>query len=135
MADRAISWPFRFTDVGSLGTTSDTTKIWKDRITLLCLTQIGERIMLPTFGTHVPASAFENQFDAVEMCRSSVIEAFAKWLPDLVFLNITGELDPDTSQLVLEIYYNDPTGTPNAVTLRTALFTRFGDIIKEVVNG
>ena len=69
------------------------------------------------------------------MCRSSVIEAFAKWLPDLVFLNITGELDPDTSQLVLEIYYNDPTGTPNAVTLRTALFTRFGDIIKEVVNG
>jgi hypothetical protein len=52
-----------------------------------------------------------------------------------VFLNITGELDPDTSQLVLEIYYNDPTGTPNTVTLRTALFTRFGDIIKEVVNG
>jgi phage baseplate assembly protein W len=109
--------------------------MWKDRIILLCLTQIGERIMLPTFGTHVPSSAFENQFDAVEMCRSSVIEAFAKWLPDLVFLNITGELDPDTSQLVLEIYYNDPTGTPNAVTLRTALFTRFGDIIKEVVNG
>ena len=37
MADRAISWPFKFTDVGSLGTTADPEKIWKDRITLLCL--------------------------------------------------------------------------------------------------
>ena len=55
MIERAISWPFQFTDVGALGTTTDTAKIWKDRITLLCLTQIGERIMLPTFGTHVPA--------------------------------------------------------------------------------
>jgi hypothetical protein len=43
MADRAISWPFKFTDVGSLDTTADPAKIWKDRIILLCLTQIGER--------------------------------------------------------------------------------------------
>lgn len=135
MADKAISYPFKFTDVGTLEVTSESNKIWKDRIILLCLTQIGERVMLPNYGTQVPSSAFENEFDAVELCRISVTEAFAKWLPELVFVDLAGDLNPDTSELTLEIYYNDPTGAPNSVTLRTAIFTRYGDIIKEVTNG
>jgi hypothetical protein len=56
-------------------------------------------------------------------------------MPELIFLDVSGDLDPDTNQLSLEIYYNDPSGTPNSVNLRTAILTRFGDIIKEVTSG
>jgi phage baseplate assembly protein W len=135
MAEKAISYPFKFNEIGGIEYSTDRTKIWKDRIASLCLTQIGERVMLPNFGTRIPESAFENEFDAVEACRTSVAEAFAKWMPELIFLDVSGDLDPDTNQLSLEIYYNDPSGTPNSVNLRTAILTRFGDIIKEVTSG
>jgi phage baseplate assembly protein W len=135
MAEKAISYPFRFNEVGGVEYTSDYEKIWKDRIIILCLTSIEERVMLPNFGTRVPDSLFENEEDAIEMCRTSVIEAFAKWMPDLVFVDVRGTLDVDTSELFLEIYYNDPIGQPNSVTVRTAIFTRFGEIISEVVSG
>lgn len=135
MAEKTISFPFKFSAVGGVEYSTATEKIWKDRIAILCLTQLGERVMLPNFGTRVPQSVFENEFDAVEMARSSISEAFAKWMPDLVFVNVTGQLDVDTNQLSLEIYYNNPSGEPNSVTLRTAILTRFGDIIKEVTSG
>lgn len=61
MAERAISYPFKFSASGTVGTTSDRTKILKDRIVLMCLTQIGERLMLPTYGTTVPSTVFENE--------------------------------------------------------------------------
>jgi len=135
MAEKAISYPFRFNEIGGVEYTSDYEKIWKDRIIILCLTRIEERVMLPNFGTRVPDALFESEEDAIEMCRTSVIEAFAKWMPDLVFVDVRGTLDVDTSELFLEIYYNDPIGQPNSVTVRTAVLTRFGEIISEVVSG
>lgn len=135
MADRAISYPFRFSGVGTLTTTYDRNKILKDRIILMCLTQIGERVMLPTYGTTVPSTIFDNEFDAVSLAKQSVVEGFSKWFPDLIFKDLRGELDNNTSDLTLEIHYNDPEGNPQTVGLRTALFTRYGDVIEEVSGG
>lgn len=135
MAERAIAYPFKFNAVGGVDYTSNQEKIWKDRISILCLTQIGERVMLPNYGTFVPRTAFENEHDAVSVCRETVQEAFAQWLPDLIFVDVTGTLDQDTNQLSLEIYYNDPRGIANSVSVQTAVLSRFGDIIKEVRSG
>jgi phage baseplate assembly protein W len=135
MAERAISYPFKFSAAGTVATTSDRTRILKDRIILMCLTQIGERLMLPTYGTTVPATLFENEYDAVTLAKQSIVEGFAKWFPELVFKDLQGDLDNNTSDLTLEIHYNDPEGNPQTVGLRTALFTRYGDIIEEVTGG
>jgi phage baseplate assembly protein W len=135
MAEKAISYPFKFNEIGGVEYTSNQEQIWKDRIGILCLTRIEERVMLPNFGTRVPDSVFESEDDAIEMCRTSIIEAFAKWMPDLVFVDVRGTLDVDTSELSLEIYYTDPSGQPNSVNVRTAVLTRFGEIISEVVSG
>lgn len=135
MADRAISYPFKFSPVGTIAVTSDRSKILKDRIILMCLTQIGERVMLPTYGTTVPSTVFENEFDAISLAKESVVEGFAKWFPDLIFKDLRGEIDNNTSDLTLEIHYNDPEGNPQTVGLRTAIFTRFGEIIEEVSGG
>ena len=91
--------------------------------------------MLPNYGTQVPSTVFENEFAAIELARTSVVEAFSKWMPELVFKNLSGDLDPASKDLTLEIHYNDPNGNPKTVSLRTAIFSRYGDIIKEVTGG
>lgn len=135
MAERAISYPFKFNSIGGVNYTSDQEKIWRDRIAILCLTQIGERVMLPNYGTSVPRTAFENENDAVSVSRETIQEAFAQWLPELIFVDVTGSMDVDTNELFLEIYYNDPRGKANSVSIQTAVLSRFGDIIKEVRSG
>ena len=135
MAESAIVWPFKFNATGFVEHTYTQEKIWKDRIILVCLTQLGERVMLPNYGTRVPLALFENEEYALEMCRITVAEAFAKWFPTLLFNDLTGALDIDTGVLDIEILYSDVTGVQDSVRLRTATFTRFGDIINEVTSG
>jgi phage baseplate assembly protein W len=135
MAESAIVWPFKFNDAGFVESTTDQRKIFKDRIILVCLTQLGERVMLPNYGTRVPLSLFESEQDALEMCRTSIIEAFARWFPTLMFTDLTGVLDNSTGIFDLEVFYTDVTGVQDSVRIRTATFTRFGDIINEVTSG
>jgi phage baseplate assembly protein W len=135
MAEAAIVWPFKFNASGFVESTTDQRKIFKDRIILVCLTQLGERVMLPNYGTRVPLSLFESEQDALEMCRTSIIEAFARWFPTLMFTDLTGVLDNSTGIFNLEVFYTDVTGVQDSVRIRTATFTRFGDIINEVTSG
>ena len=135
MAEAAIVWPFKFNGAGSIEHTYDQRKIWKDRIILIILTSLGERVMLPNYGTLVPKSVFENEQAALEMCRTTIAEAFSKWFPTLMFNDLTGTLDNNTANFDLEIYYADVTGVQDSVRIRTATFTRFGDIINEVTGG
>jgi phage baseplate assembly protein W len=135
MAESAIVWPFKFNDTGFVEHTYDQRKMMRDRIILLCLTSLGEKVMLPNYGTRVPKAVFENEQDAIEMCRTTITEAFAKWLPTLMFNDLTGVLDTQTNLFDLQIYYTDNTGVQDSVRIRTATFTRFGDIINEVTSG
>jgi phage baseplate assembly protein W len=135
MAEAAIVWPFKFNTSGFVDSTTNQEKIFKDRIILVCLTQLGERVMLPNYGTRVPMSLFETEQNALDMCRTSIIEAFAKWFPTLIFNDLTGVLDDRTGIFDLEVFYTDVTGVQDSVRIRTATFTRFGDIINEVTSG
>ena len=69
------------------------------------------------------------------MCRTTISEAFSKWFPTLMFNDLTAVLDNNTGHFDLEIYYADVTGVQDSVRIRTATFTRFGDIINEVTRG
>jgi phage baseplate assembly protein W len=135
MAESAIVWPFKFNATGFIEHTYDQRKMWRDRIILVVLTSLGERVMLPNYGTLVPKSVFENEQAALEMCRTTITEAFSKWFPTLMFNDLTGILDNSTGYFDLEIYYADVTGVQDSVRIRTATFTRFGDIINEVTSG
>jgi phage baseplate assembly protein W len=134
MAEAAIVWPFKFNAAGAIEHTYDQRKIWRDRIVLVILTSLGERVMLPNYGTLVPKSVFENEQSALEMCRMTISEAFSKWFPTLMFNDLTAVWD-NTGNFDLEIYYADVTGVQDSVRIRTATFTRFGDIISEVTSG
>lgn len=136
MSESAISLPFSFDSAGLIGHTSDIKKIWQDRIAMVVMTKLGERIMRPGFGSEVPSVAFENVDTAISLCRQAITTAFSRWLPALTLIDIIFTTDPIDFFLVADIRYSySPLSEVNNVKLKTAVLTKSGDTILEVGNG
>ena len=134
---RAISLPFNFDSSGSIAYTEDPAKIWQDRVIIAVMTSIGERIMRPTFGSDAPKTSGENVNDAISLIRQSVSVAFSRWLQSLTLLDVTGYVDPYDDHLIVQIKYNYRSqNQTQTVSIKTAVLSRSGDIIREVApNG
>jgi phage baseplate assembly protein W len=129
---KAITLPFAFDSFGSVAYTADEKKIWQDRVVLVVMTSLNERIMRPTFGTTVNATIFENVNDAVSLIQQSVGGAFSKFLPSLSLQKVNGSTDPADGNIVIEVFYryNDK-DNQQSVKIKTGLFSRSGDLIVE----
>jgi len=112
---------------GLLRTQSGVNQIKSDLLVLL-LTEPGERVMLPEFGTPLKQYFFEqNDNYILEDIRNKISDSISKWEPRIAVRNIEvlngndtkDSLNPDDSQENLE----------NIVLIRI-LFTNFEDIQK-----
>lgn len=134
MYNVAITLPFTIGPNG-VKKTEDYSKIWKDRVYGVVLTNLEERVMSPSFGTQVKSSLFETADAAIDRCRQSIQIGFSKWLPDLTLNLVTGSLDADDGSLNIEILYSIPgTIDEQSITLKTAILSRSGDVLLEVNN-
>lgn len=135
---KAISLPFTF-DISSGGitATTDTAKIWQDRVIVAVMTNIGERVMRPTFGSDAPKTVGHNLSDAISIISQSVSVAFSRWLTDLDLLETNGFTDPTDGYLIVQIKYRYRAQSINqTVNIKTAILSRSGDVILEVApNG
>ena len=135
MASSAISLPFKFNEFGELSYTMDPRKIWQDRVYTADLTQVGERVMRPGYGTIIQTATFENSGFAVEIGVKAVRTAFADYLKDLDLISVTPFYNDETGALELTILYQLPSSEEDVVRVTTAVLTRSGDIIQEITNG
>lgn len=132
MTQRAISLPFSFASTGQVSYTEDERKIWQDRVVLVVMTYVSERIMRPKYGTKARAAVFENTDSAITVVKSEVSRGFSSFLQDLTLLDVKPTIDPVDGILQLEISYKyGKSVQPEIVTIQTNTFTRSGDIIKE----
>lgn len=131
----AISLPFGFNEFGEVSYSTDPRKIWQDRVYTAILTQTGERLMRPGYGTSFLDASFENEQIAAEICIKAASTAFSTHLKELELVRTTPIFNPDTSTMELSIVYKLPSGEPDTVTLTTAILSRSGDIIQELSNG
>lgn len=131
----AISLPFNFDDTGSIATTSNQGKIWEDRVIMTVMTNIGERVMRPTFGSDVPKAVGQNINDALSMIKQSVSVAFSRWLTPLELIDVTGYVDQADGYLVAQIKYRyRAQNIIQTVNVKTAVLSRSGDILLEVAK-
>ena len=136
MSESAITLPFGFDSSGKVSHTSNIAKIWQDRVALVVMTRLGERIMRPGFGSDVPSVAFENMDTAIILCNQSITTAFSTHLPSLTLTDVIFEVDPIDFYLIADIRYRySPTSPTDTVKLKTAILTRAGETILEVGNG
>lgn len=136
MTSRAISLPFSFDSSGGVSYTTDNKKMWQDRVVLVVMTLLKERVMRPTFGSSAKATVFENVTSALILIRREVEHAFASWLRPLSLTDVKGTIDPTDGNLNIEVTYS--LGTTNiyeSVTIKTEIISRSGDTLLEITNG
>lgn len=136
MTQRAISLPFSFDSSGGIGYTQDERKIWQDRVVIVIMTGLEERVMRPSFGTNVKKTVFETINDALAAIRQAVSQGFATWLQQLTLIEVIGTTDPVDGNLSIEVKYrlrNNP--EVESVRVKTAILSRSGDTILEISNG
>lgn len=135
MTQRAISLPFSFDSSGGVAYTTDERKIWQDRVVIVVMTGLKERVMRPGFGTNTKKTVFENTNDAISIIKQEVTSGFAEWLKPLSLTNVLGSVDSDGT-LNIEVQYKLGVSTQTeSVKIKTALLSRSGDTILEIPNG
>lgn len=134
MPQRAISLPFSFDSSGGLSYTTDEVKIMQDRIAIVVLTRLQERVMRPSFGSGVQSNVFESADTAILLSQEDIQAAFSEWLPYLTLVRADGYVDAE-QKLNIEIVFKYGNANENTVLLKTAILNRAGDTILEVTNG
>jgi phage baseplate assembly protein W len=132
MASKAISLPFSFDNFGSVGYSRDEKKIWQDRVVMVVMTRLGERIMRPTYGTAIANTVFENVNDSIVLIEQAVSGAFATFLTPLILTKVKASVDPLDGYVVIEISYryNKPENE-QSLKIKTAIFSRTGELVIE----
>jgi phage baseplate assembly protein W len=108
MAEIAISLPFSIDPYGRVGSTTDQTKIWADKVRSVVGTALRERVMRPKFGTDIPLSVFETQDDAQTQIEFEVNQAFNDQLQKVTLQSVSSVFDDYTGIMQVDITYALP---------------------------
>ncbi len=134
MTEKAITLPFGFNESGGISFTTDVKKIWQDRVVMVVMTSLGERVMQPSFGSDVKLATFEPIENAQVAIKQSVTVAFSRWLPQLSLTGVESYFDETETTLNVEITYNYGAALDDTVTIKTAILNRSGEVLLEVPN-
>lgn len=113
----AILFPFSIDGYGRVASTTDPMRIWADRVRIALMTNIGERVMRPRYGSEVAGQVFDLIDDAPEMVYAAIAQVFTDALPTLELLDVlllsTDEMNGEVS---LEVVYRVPDLVTDPVT-------------------
>lgn len=132
---KAIALPFSFDTDGRVNSTTDLKKIIQDRVVLVVMTTMKERVMRPKFGTNVNAATFQSLANALPIIKQEVAVGFSTWLPYLHLIGVEGNLDSENYLNVVVTYKYGASANAETVTVKTATLTQSGSVISEVPYG
>jgi phage baseplate assembly protein W len=113
-----VSLPFNA--VGVFNKTYSTKDQIKSNLINLLLTDKGERIMNPEFGTDLRKSLFENITNSsLELLKIKIVDAVGIFIPEIFLGDISIDSDPDHNSLSVTINYRlIISNTPDQVTVQ-----------------
>lgn len=129
---KAIALPFSFDIDGRITSTIDSKKIVQDRIVLVIMTYLRERVMRPGFGTLARGIVFENTESAISMVKQEIASGFSTWLPYLTLVGIDVTTDSENVINVSIDYKYGHYANTETVTIKSATFSQSGNVITEV---
>lgn len=124
MADREISLPFRLNPQGRVATTVDPAEAGRAHITTFLLTDPGERIMRPDFGSPIRSAVFEplNELTAtllLERCRDKV----SQYVSGVVLRNLSAPVDSAAATLQVTVEFALAVGAGEGAVRTTTIST------------
>lgn len=122
--DREISLPFRLNAQGRIATTVDPVEAGRQHITTFLLTDPGERVMRPDFGSPIRTAVFEplNELTAsllLERCRDKVTQ----YVNGVVLQNLSAPVDSASATLQLTIEFALAVGAGEGAVRTTTIST------------
>jgi len=115
--EKTISLPFSIDTFGTIGTTTDQSKIWADKVRSVLGTSLRERVMRPTFGTLIPFSLFNNVENAAVEIKEEVTRAFGKQIKLLTLKDVSIEQDTYNNSLTVTVTYALPNQEINKLSI------------------
>ena len=122
MAMREISFPFRVDGQGRISTTSDPAVAARQHLTTYLLTQPGERVMRPDFGTPIRDYVFEN-LDPLQMqlLASRSAEKVSRDVPNVTLHSISATADSAQSAVHLAVQFAMAVGNSTGAVSTTTI--------------
>ena len=120
LTELAISLPFKIDALGKVGATVTQEKIWIDKVRSVIGTALGQRVFRPSFGCNATLGVFDTEEYVLNTIEEDINRAFSAFLPLLNLESIDVKLDVETETISVEVRYETPSGSPNAVRLGIA---------------
>lgn len=136
----AISHPFTLDTLGSpdgksgslIKTTTDTQKIYLDRVNSVLSTMIYKRPMRTQYGTDMARALYESGDDYYLAITEAIARAMALYLPDITVVSLTINEANSIGQASVELLMSFPDDTVATTVIKTAALlsdgTNSGDI-------
>lgn len=122
MTEREISFPFRLDGQGRVATVSDPSEAARQHLTTYLLTQPGERVMRPDFGTPIRDYIFENLDPLqVQLLASRSADKVARDVPHVTLHNVTATTDSAQSTVRLAVQFTQAVGGSQGTVDTTAI--------------
>jgi phage baseplate assembly protein W len=127
---KSISYPYTLDGFGVVKATTDTNKIWIDRVLTLLSTRVGQRPILTEYGTDIDSALFENQNNFEAAVNQAIRQAIARWIPDIEVadLKVVAQGTDGVGQVNLTLTM--PNSTLASLSVSTANFSPDGMITR-----
>ena len=74
-------------------------------LTMILGTALGERLMLPSFGSRLPLLVFEpNDVALLQQVKAETVDAIGKWDPYLQVVGVAPEIDGNSLKIYIDYY-------------------------------
>jgi len=122
----AISYPYTLDVNGVVASAGTSTKLYLDRVVTLLSTNVGQRPMLPEYGTDWSTSLFENENNYRRAIPIAISNAIRRWLPDLSVDKIELSGDEYSGAVYVSLYLKLPDNTIATMKINTGTFNYDG---------
>jgi len=126
----AINYPFTLLSDGTTQVTEDYAKIYLDRLLTLISTNIGQRPMLPAYGTDIFMALFENDNRVDAAIQTAIRSAVNIWIPEISINSIEVGLPDQNGIATVTIEVLLPNNTITSLNVSSALIYADGTVEK-----
>lgn len=105
-----ISYPFSIDNQGRVAVAKTPRKVWIDRVRSVLSTQVGDRVMRPTFGLDSLSAVLNVGTPAEKSIEEQIRDAFLKQLPALTLNRVSSYVDTSSSTTVVDVVFTSPSG-------------------------
>jgi len=120
---KAISFPFSIDKSGKISSTTDPTKIYKDRVLTLLSTVVYQRPMMAGYGVDIARSLYETMDDLYASVGDSIVRAITTFLPYIQIQDILVDLNyPIEAGTKVTVAIALPNGSVDDVSISSSTF-------------